>query len=118
MVVTSSGAGAMVICRGAVAVRAAASVTLAVKLNVPAVVGVPDKSPAEERVSPPGNAPALTVQVRRLQERKRQHKRLPTPRTVNRPWILYAHVGRSAPPNSLRLSGEGNGAGHVRNGTR
>ena len=63
-VVIINGAGAMVICRGAVAVCAAASVTLAVKLNVPAVVGVPEIWPAEESVSPPGSAPALTVQVK------------------------------------------------------
>jgi hypothetical protein len=36
---------------------------LAVKLNVPAVVGVPLIAPAEESVNPPGNAPALTLQV-------------------------------------------------------
>ena len=47
----------------AVAEAPFASTTFAVKLNVPAVVGVPDKSPAEESVNPPGNAPALTLQV-------------------------------------------------------
>jgi hypothetical protein len=63
VVVIIRTAAATVICRGAVVVCAAASVTLAVKLNVPAVVGVPEIWPAEESVSPLGSAPALTVQV-------------------------------------------------------
>ena len=53
-----------VICTGAVATCAAASVILAVKLNVPITVGVPDNRPTEERVNPPGNSPALTLQVK------------------------------------------------------
>jgi hypothetical protein len=52
----------MVICRGAVAVCAAASVTLAVKLTGPAAAGIPDNTPAEESVNPLGGAPTLTLQ--------------------------------------------------------
>jgi hypothetical protein len=45
-----------------VAVCAAASVILTVKLNVPVTVGVPDNTPAEESPNPPGIAPALMLQ--------------------------------------------------------
>jgi hypothetical protein len=47
----------------AVTTCAAASVILAVKLNVPAAVGVPDNRPTVESVNPPGKAPALTLQA-------------------------------------------------------
>jgi hypothetical protein len=47
-----------------VAVCAVESVTLAVKLNVPAVVGVPEIDPlAEASVRPAGNAPELMFQL-------------------------------------------------------
>jgi hypothetical protein len=47
-----------------VAVCAVESVTLAVKLNVPAVVGVPEIDPlAEASVRPAGNAPELMLQL-------------------------------------------------------
>ena len=36
-------------------------VAVTVNVNVPAVVGVPESAPAELNVSPPGNAPELTV---------------------------------------------------------
>ncbi len=49
--------------RLAVAVFAEESVTLAVKVKLPDVVGVPLMEPAEERVRPPGRAPEETVQV-------------------------------------------------------
>jgi hypothetical protein len=39
------------------------SVTLIVKLKVPAVVGVPAIVPAAESVRPPGNAPELMFQL-------------------------------------------------------
>ena len=46
------------------AVGAVESVTLAVKLNDPAVVGVPEIVPlAAASVRPAGNAPALTLQL-------------------------------------------------------
>ena len=46
------------------AVGAVESVTLTVKLNVPAVVGVPEIVPlAVASVRPPGNAPALMLQL-------------------------------------------------------
>ena len=41
----------------------AASVTLTVKLNVPAAVGVPLKTPAELKLKPPGTDPELTDHV-------------------------------------------------------
>ena len=53
----------MVICRGAVAVRAAASVTLAVKLTGPDAVGVPDSTTVEESFNPLGGVPTLMLQV-------------------------------------------------------
>ena len=39
------------------------SVTLIVKLNVPAAVGVPEIVPVEDRVRPAGKAPALMLQL-------------------------------------------------------
>jgi hypothetical protein len=51
----------MVIVRLAVAVFAAESVTSAVKVKLPAAVGVPEMDPAEERVRPPGRDPEETV---------------------------------------------------------
>jgi len=44
-------------------VQPAASVALMVKLKVPDVFGVPASAPFDARVSPPGNAPALTVKL-------------------------------------------------------
>ena len=47
-----------------VAVAAALSVTCAVKLDVPTVVGVPVSAPvAAFNIKPAGNAPAVTVHV-------------------------------------------------------
>ena len=40
-----------------------ALVALTVKLDVPAVVGVPEITPAVERVKPPGNVPVSTLHV-------------------------------------------------------
>ena len=62
MVVTCSGAGAMLICMDAVEVCKAASVTLAVKLAGPDAVGVPDSTPALESDNPAGSDPVLTDQ--------------------------------------------------------
>jgi hypothetical protein len=42
--------------------RLFASVTFTVKLNVPAVVGVPLMTPPLDIVNPPGSVPALTDQ--------------------------------------------------------
>ena len=53
----------MVTWSAAVAVPAAASVTLTVKLKVPAEVGLPDSWPEEERLKPVGSEPALTLHV-------------------------------------------------------
>lgn len=50
-------------CSDAVVLFEAASVTLAVKLNVPAAVGVPERTPPVESVSPPGNVPLDTLQL-------------------------------------------------------
>lgn len=47
----------------AVAAAAEESVTLTVKLKVPAVVGVPAKVPPLARVRPPGSAPVDTDQA-------------------------------------------------------
>ena len=49
--------------RAAVARVVAASVAATVKLAVPASVGVPEMTPAEERLKPAGSAPAESVQV-------------------------------------------------------
>ena len=46
-----------------VAAVLALSVTCAVKLNVPAAVGVPLSTPAALNASPAGSVPALTFQV-------------------------------------------------------
>src|SRR6185437_15974992 len=40
-----------------------ASITLTEKVVLPVVVGVPDRTPAEDRVSPGGRVPAFTDQV-------------------------------------------------------
>ena len=45
------------------AVGVAESVTLAVKLNEPEAVGVPEIVPAEDRTRPAGKAPELTLQL-------------------------------------------------------
>lgn len=65
VVVTVGGVAAalMTICSGCVPDRFAESVTFAVKLYVPAVVGVPVRAPLVASVSPAGSAPALTDHV-------------------------------------------------------
>ena len=40
-----------------------ASITLTVKVELPVAVGVPDRTPAEDRVRPAGRVPAFTDQV-------------------------------------------------------
>jgi hypothetical protein len=51
-------------CVAVCAVGAVESVTLAVKLNIPAVVGVPEIVPlAAASVRPAGNAPELMLQL-------------------------------------------------------
>ena len=55
--------GVMVTSIALVVTAKAASVTWAVKLKLPEVVGVPLKTPALLSVKPAGAAPALTVQV-------------------------------------------------------
>jgi hypothetical protein len=56
-VVIVSAEGLIVILKLLLAVRDALSVTVTVKLNVPAVAGVPDSKPSDESASPPGAAP-------------------------------------------------------------
>jgi hypothetical protein len=64
-VVVITSAGLMVRVNARVAVAVALSVTWAVKLYVPAVVGVPLSTPlAAFSVSPGGSAPALTDQLK------------------------------------------------------
>jgi hypothetical protein len=59
-----SGPAAMVIEVASVAVWLLASVTLIVKLDVPAAVGVPASTPVDAfSVMPAGNVPALTDQL-------------------------------------------------------
>ena len=60
---TCNGATVIVMLNDCVAVCAAESVTLAVKLKEPVVVGVPEIVPAAERVSPAGKAPELILQL-------------------------------------------------------
>jgi hypothetical protein len=51
-------------CAAVCGVGAVESVTLAVKLNVPAVVGVPEITPVDAaRLNPAGSVPALTLQL-------------------------------------------------------
>ncbi len=57
VVVIESGAGLIVIESALVAVLATESVTFTVKLEVPAVVGVPEITPAELSVRPAGRVP-------------------------------------------------------------
>jgi hypothetical protein len=45
------------------AVGVVESIALAVKLNEPEAVGVPEMVPAEERVRPAGKAPELMLQL-------------------------------------------------------
>ena len=61
VVIESGGAMAMENCW--VAVCAPLSATRTVKVELPAVVGVPLITPAADSVSPPGRDPALTDQV-------------------------------------------------------
>ena len=63
VIVGGIGAGLMTICSAFVSDRLFASVTLAVKLEVPAVVGVPVIVPVLERDKPAGSVPALTDHV-------------------------------------------------------
>jgi hypothetical protein len=56
-VVIASGGGLMVILKLRLAVRDALSVTVAVKLKLPAVVGVPEINPSGESESPAGGEP-------------------------------------------------------------
>jgi hypothetical protein len=64
VVITRAGGAVTIIDRGWVAVAATLSVTLMVKLEVPAVVGVPDITPVlAARVRPAGREPILTDQV-------------------------------------------------------
>lgn len=67
MICTGFGAAAIVMLKAFVAVCAEGeveSVTLAVKLNEPDVVGVPEIVPvAAARASPAGNAPELMLQL-------------------------------------------------------
>jgi hypothetical protein len=58
-----NAAGLTAIDRPAVVVRAPLSVTLTVKLDDPAAVGVPDIVPAPDNVRPAGKAPAEMVHV-------------------------------------------------------
>ena len=57
------GAGAIVMCNALEADRLAASVTLAVKSKPPAVVGVPETTPAPDKVKPAGRVPPADDQV-------------------------------------------------------
>ncbi|HYP08849.1 MAG TPA: hypothetical protein VER03_21640 [Bryobacteraceae bacterium] len=63
VVVIVGAPAAMVICRSRVADWFAASVTRAVKDDVPAVVGVPLMAPFDASVSPAGRDPADTAQL-------------------------------------------------------
>lgn len=54
---------AIVICRAAVAVWPAESVTRRVKLEAPAAVGVPEITPSAASVRPAGNVPVAIDQV-------------------------------------------------------
>jgi hypothetical protein len=67
VILTGVGAAATVMLSDCVAVSAAGmfeSVTIAVKLNVPAVVGVPEIVPlAAANVKPAGSVPVLTLQL-------------------------------------------------------
>jgi hypothetical protein len=63
VIVGGVGAASMMICSGFVSERLFASVTFAVKLDVPAVVGVPVITPALDSVNPAGKVPTLTDHV-------------------------------------------------------
>ncbi len=59
-----AGGVAIAMLRAALLVWAAASVTWAVKLNVPLLVGVPLMVPLDTfKVNPPGSAPVLMLHV-------------------------------------------------------
>ena len=61
---TVNGAGAMTSPHAlVVAVAPDESVTLTVKLNVPAAVGVPLSTPAADKVNPAGNVPVASAYV-------------------------------------------------------
>ena len=62
-VIVGTDAAAMTICSGCVPERFAASVTFTVKLEVPAVVGVPEIVPLLASVKPVGSDPALIDHV-------------------------------------------------------
>lgn len=63
VVVIDSAAGVTVTIRDPVALFDVESVTFAVKPNVPAAVGVPERTPPVESVSPPGRVPLETAQL-------------------------------------------------------
>ena len=54
----------MVIMNGWLTEAATPSVTVAVKLKVPAMVGVPDRTPVAARLTPGGGAPLVRLQVK------------------------------------------------------
>ena len=58
-----SGISVMVSENAKLAVAALAPVTVTVKAEVPAAVGVPATTPPEESVRPTGNAPDVTAQA-------------------------------------------------------
>ena len=53
----------MVIVYDRVPLQPLLAVALTVKVKLPAAVGVPERTPAVERVSPPGKLPLETVKV-------------------------------------------------------
>ncbi len=63
VVVTVSGGWLMVMTNACVAVAAAAFVTVALKLNVPAVVGTPLIAPDVASVRPGGSTPLVSAHV-------------------------------------------------------
>lgn len=70
------------------AVGVALSVTLMTNVDEPAVVGVPDNTPAADSVKPAGNVPEFNVHVRE-----------PVPPVAANVWE-YAVAGEETPPGS------------------
>jgi hypothetical protein len=58
------GGWEILIINGWLAVPAAPSVTLAVKLKVPDIVGVPEMTPDGARLTPGGGLPLIVLQVK------------------------------------------------------
>jgi hypothetical protein len=58
------GGWEILIINGWLAVPATLSVTMAVKLKVPAVVGVPEMTPDGARFTPGGGLPLITLQTK------------------------------------------------------